>query len=69
MKYHIEKITGDNRRPGMLQEGYLVRYRPHKDFGWLCCRTFKTLQEAEDFTGTLTPDGDIPEISTQETRS
>jgi hypothetical protein len=63
MKCNIEKITGDNRRPGMLEKGFLVRYRPHKDFGWTGCRSFETLQEAEDFTGTLTLDGDLPIIS------
>jgi hypothetical protein len=47
----------------MLEKGFLVRYRPHKDFGWTGCRSFETLQEAEDFTGTLTPDGDLPIIS------
>jgi hypothetical protein len=60
MKYHIEKISGDNRRPGMLQDGYLVRYRPHKNFGWTGCATFKTLPEANAFACTLTPDGDLP---------
>ena len=66
MKYHIEKITGDNRRPGMPQEGYLVRYRPHNDFGWTGCATFKTIQEANAFASTLTPNGDLPTISVQE---
>jgi hypothetical protein len=60
VNHHIEKITGDNRRPGMLQEGYLVRYRLHKDFGWTGCATFKTLPEANAFASTLTPDGDLP---------
>lgn len=59
--YHIEKITGDNRRPGMdHQEGYLVRYRPHESFGWLGCRTFATPDEAEAFAATLTPSGELP---------
>jgi hypothetical protein len=66
MKHSIEKITGDNRRPGMPQEGYLVRYRPHNDFGWTGCATFKTIQEANAFAGTLTPDGDLPTFSTGE---
>ncbi len=60
MNFIIEKITGDNRRPGMLQEGYLVRYRLHKDFGWTGCATFETLPEANAFASTLTPDGDLP---------
>jgi hypothetical protein len=61
MKYHIEKITADNRRPGMKhQEGYLVRYRPHPSYGWTGLRTFDTQPEAETFTGTLTQEGDLP---------
>jgi hypothetical protein len=64
VNHHIEKITGDNRRPGMLQEGYLVRYRLHKDFGWTGCATFKTLPEANAFASTLTPDGDLPMTET-----
>jgi len=64
MNHHIEKITGDNRRPGMLQDGYLVRYRLHKDFGWTGCATFKTLPEANAFASTLTPDGDLPMTET-----
>ena len=59
--YHIEKITNDNRRPGVdLQEGFLVRYRPHESFGWLCCRTFATLQEAETFAASLDSTGNLP---------
>ena len=61
MKYAIEKITGDNRRPRMEhQEGFLVRYRLHPDFGWTGCRTFATMEEAETFTTTLTADGNLP---------
>jgi hypothetical protein len=61
-RYHIEKITGDNRRPGMEhQEGFLVRYRPHPQFGWLGCRTFATQGEAESFAATLTPEGELPQ--------
>ena len=60
-KYSIEEITADNRRPGMKHEtGYLVRYRPHESFGWTGCRTFATLEEAETFAATLTPEGDLP---------
>ncbi len=61
-RYSIQKITSDNRRPGMPPEAvYLVRYRLHERFGWLCCRTFTTLEAAESFSATLTPDGDLPE--------
>jgi len=59
-KYHIEEITSDNRRPGMPQEGFLVRYRPHPDFGWLSCKTVDTKEEAEMFADILTPEGDLP---------
>lgn len=59
--YHIEEITADNRRPGMKhQDGYLVRYNPHEDHGWLCCGTFATKEEAETFAGTLTEEGKRP---------
>lgn len=59
--YHIEMINGDNRRPGMEhQEGYLVRYRRHESFGWLCCRTFATLPEAEAFASSLDSTGNLP---------
>lgn len=51
--FSIEKINGDNRRPGMNPEAqYIVRYRPHESFGWLCCRTFETLKEAKVFVST-----------------
>ena len=56
--YCIEEITADNRRPGMKYEnGCLVRYNPSEEHGWLCCRTFPNLAEAETFAGTLTPEG------------
>lgn len=59
-KFHIEKIDGSNRRPGMKHhEGYLVRYRPHETFGWLGCRTFATLEEAESFAASLNSSGEI----------
>ena len=35
--------------------------RLHESFGWLCCRTFTSLEAAESFSATLTPDGDLPE--------
>lgn len=60
--YLIEKITGDNRRPGMEHtDGYLIRYRPHPDYGWLSCKTVANLPEAEAFAANLTPDGNIKE--------
>lgn len=60
MKYQIEKINGDNRRPGMPQEGYLIRYRFHPDFGWTCCQTVATEEEANTFASCLTLEGDLP---------
>jgi hypothetical protein len=63
--YAIEKINGDNRRPGMKHaEGYLVRYRSHPDFGWTGCRTFATEEEAMVFAHSLTHDGDLPPENT-----
>jgi hypothetical protein len=60
--YHIEKITGDNRRPGMPeQDKYLVRFRPHPSFGWLGCATFRTGAEAESFALSLTAEGYPPQ--------
>jgi hypothetical protein len=59
-KYCIEKITGDNKRPGMPENGFLVRYRPHPDFGWTGQRCFPSLKEAKDFSKTLTPQGNLP---------
>lgn len=62
MKYHIEKITGDNRRPEMEHHaGYLIRYRLHPQFGWTGCKTVATLEDAEAFASTLTAEGDLPE--------
>lgn len=59
-KYHVEGITGDNRRPGMPSDHqYLVRYRLHPSFGWTGCRTFARLEEAGVFAGSLTPEGDL----------
>ena len=59
--HHIEKITADNYRPGFEhREGYLVRYNPHESFGWLCCRTFASLSQAETFVADeLTPEGTL----------
>jgi len=62
MKYRIEEINGDNRRPEMNPaHTYLVRYRPHPDFGWMGCHTCATLQEAERFAAELTADGEMIE--------
>jgi hypothetical protein len=47
--YLLQKINGDTWRPGFPEEGYLVRYGKHPDFGWMSCATFKTLEEAESF--------------------
>jgi hypothetical protein len=58
--FETEKITSDNYRPGMLREGILVRYRPHPNFGWTGCRSFPDLAQAQAFTDTLTPQGDLP---------
>jgi len=59
-KYIIEQITSDNRRPGMPEQGYLVRYRLHDSFGWTGCRALPSLEAAESFAATLTPAGDLP---------
>ena len=54
MKTAIEKITADNRRPGLNPEHkWLVRYnRSNAGFGWLSCKTFETEQEAKEFAET-----------------
>lgn len=52
MAYHIEPITNDNRRPGMPQEGYLVRYGL-SDYGWLQTHICKTEEEANTFAKSL----------------
>lgn len=47
---NYQKITGDNRRPGMdPSHKWLVRYNPHATFGWLSCRTFLAEPEARQF--------------------
>jgi len=58
--YHITKINGDTHRPGMPTEGYIVRYRPHPDHGWLSQHCEPTKEAAEAFAATLTPDGNLP---------
>ena len=50
--YSIEKITGDNHRPGMPNSGYLVRWGLG-DYGWSKMQTFDSLSEAEEFAATL----------------
>lgn len=59
--YHIEEITADNYRPGFKHRtGHLVRYNPHDSHGWLCCRTFGSLADAEGFAAEdLTPEGTL----------
>jgi len=49
MKTELEKINGDNKRPGMPEIGYLVRYDLSEYHGWMCMRCFDTLIEAEAF--------------------
>jgi hypothetical protein len=51
--FHIEKITVDNRRPGMPQKGFLVRYQPSDDHGWLCCKALPTMKAAKEFANNL----------------
>jgi hypothetical protein len=46
--YSLEKITGDNRRPGMPPEGFIVRY-DLGDSGWKKAKIFETSEEAEKF--------------------
>lgn len=58
--YEVEKINMDNYRPGMLKDGFLVRYRPHADYGWTGRRCFASMREVEVFTSSLTPEGDLP---------
>lgn len=53
--YEIEKINSDNWRPGMPKEGFLVRYRPHPDFGWTGLRCFPSQKEADTFAFSLDP--------------
>jgi len=61
--FAIEAINGDNRRPGMpADHTALVRYDSSPRWGWLCCATFKTTEEAEAFAKALTPTTDaVPE--------
>lgn len=68
MNYSIERITGDNARPGMPATGFLVRYNYGK-FGWKCQRCFESEFDALMFGKKL----DIQELVTnctmQELRS
>ena len=52
MHYYIEKINGDNRRPGMPENGYIVRYELC-DYGWKYAKIFTDLAEAEKFAKEL----------------
>jgi hypothetical protein len=63
--FEVEAINGDNRRPGMpADHTALVRYDSNPRFGWMCCATFKTTEEAEAFAKTLTtPANEIPETA------
>lgn len=49
---NIEKITGDNRRPGMPNKGYIVRYCP-TEHGWEKQKIFDTEEQAKEFVKTL----------------
>jgi hypothetical protein len=52
MKYQIEKISGDNWRPEMPQEGWLVRYELWQ-YGWKYMKTFASKEESESFVESL----------------
>lgn len=49
MKHQIEEINGDNWRPGMPEQGWLVRYDFSPSCGWQRMRTFATEKEAIEF--------------------
>jgi hypothetical protein len=49
MDYVIEKINGDNWRPGMPKEGYLVRYGTLPSGGWKYMKTFENIDKAQKF--------------------
>ncbi len=48
MKVHVEKISGDNLRPGMLAAGWLIRYNM-SNYGWLSTKSVATSEEADEF--------------------
>jgi len=52
----IEKIKGDNHRPGMPESGWLVRYSLSEHFGWMRMKTFSSQVEAEEFAKSLVPE-------------
>ena len=55
--YAIEPITADNRRPGIpAGHAWLVRYDRTERFGWLCCHTCGTKEEAQAFANRLQSD-------------
>lgn len=47
--FHIESITGDNRRPGDPESGFIVLYRLHELYGWTGRKVCNTRTEAESF--------------------
>lgn len=55
----IAEITGDNRRPGSLSEGYFIYYRHHPVYGWTCCRGESTLEKATEFASRLVGGGSV----------
>ena len=52
MHYYIEKNNSDNRRPGMPEHGYIVRWEL-SDYGWKNAKVFEDLTEAEEFAEEL----------------
>ena len=53
MKYALEKIDNDNRRPGMPAHGWLVRYDLSEYAGWRRCKVCASKEEAEAFIITI----------------
>lgn len=52
MFHYIANITADNHRPGMPEEGYVVRYGLC-DTGWRYQRTFTELKDAQEFAASI----------------
>ena len=52
MHYYIAKINDDNRRPGMPETGYIVRWEL-SDYGWKNAKSFEKLEDAEAFAAEL----------------
>lgn len=48
MFYSIEAITGDNRRPGMPEQGFIIRYGV-SDYGWKYQKCFNTIEEVRNY--------------------